>query len=133
MAENNLYFKDTPLVHAPFWAGNGSCPVEEVVLGGGETDGAEILLLDVRNLAVYALEGGLWAESSASKDDRAGSGLTEEGFGGGMAGGREKETGLVRAVADGETGRRVSEPLGVCSYVSRTCRAEARSCFCFRF
>ena len=59
MAKDNLHFKGTSFVHASFWTGNGSCPVEEVVRGGREANGTQVLLLDVRNLAVYALEGGL--------------------------------------------------------------------------
>ena len=56
MAEDNLDMEEPSLVHAALGPWDGGVPVEEVVVGGGELDGAEVLLLEVGNLAVYTLE-----------------------------------------------------------------------------
>lgn len=51
--------EEAALVDAALWTWDGGRPVKEVVVGWSEVDGAEVLLLEVGDLAVYAFEGGL--------------------------------------------------------------------------
>lgn len=48
--------EDSPFVAAALGAGNSGSPVEEVVVGREEGNGAEIFLLEVGDLAVNALQ-----------------------------------------------------------------------------
>lgn len=67
-----VYFdlKDSPLIAAALWSRERSRPVEQVVARGSERYSAEIFLLEVGDLAVDALERGLYAESSHSVNHR---------------------------------------------------------------
>lgn len=53
--------EEAGFVDTTVWTWNGGCPAKEVVVGRGELDGAEVLLLEVSDLAMYAFEGGLRA------------------------------------------------------------------------
>ena len=59
MCEYNLDVEETAFVDAALWTWNGGRPVKEVVVRWGELDGAEVFLLEVGDLAVYAFDGGL--------------------------------------------------------------------------
>ena len=59
MCEDNIDVEEAALVDAALWTWDGGRPVKEVVVGWSEVDGAEVLLLEVGDLAVYAFEGGL--------------------------------------------------------------------------
>lgn len=61
MSKCNVDVEEAGFVDTAVWAWNGGCPAKEVVVGWGELDGAEVLLLEVGDLAVYAFEGGLRA------------------------------------------------------------------------
>ena len=59
MAKNDLYVKNATFVDTALRTWYDGRPMEEVVVGWSEFDGAEVLLLEVGNLAVYAFESGL--------------------------------------------------------------------------
>lgn len=61
MRKVDLHPEETVLVYAPFWPRDRRLPIEKVVVRGCEGDVAEVLLLQVGNLAVYPLDGGLAA------------------------------------------------------------------------
>ena len=59
VAKNDLYVKNATFVDTALRTWYDGRPVEEVVVGWSEFDGTEVLLLEVSNLSVYTLHGGL--------------------------------------------------------------------------
>ncbi len=72
MSEDNLDVEVAAFIDTALWTWDGGCPVEEVVVRWGELDGAEVLLLEVGYLAVYAFEGGLMRGGSEMEMDGEG-------------------------------------------------------------
>ena len=50
--ETYIYIKYATLVDTPFWPGYCGLPVEEILTGCAESDTAQVLLLQVSDLAV---------------------------------------------------------------------------------
>ena len=93
MTENDLNLKDAALIHASLWAWDGGRPAEEVVVGRGEADGAEVFFLEVGDLSVYALEGGLYRSSDEPTSNRVRRGCSRlKGWAGPWVVGRERLT-----------------------------------------
>lgn len=55
----DVHLEQTAFVHAPFRPWDRCLPVEKVVVRGHERDVAEVLFLQVSNLAVYPFDGRL--------------------------------------------------------------------------